>query len=53
MSPADEAWVNELYNGQALKMYKVALRRLGDKDEAENIVQEAFLLLLVRFDLVT
>ena len=51
MSPTDEAWVNELYKSHALKMYKVALRRLGDKDEAENIVQEAFLLLLVRFDL--
>ena len=52
MSPADEAWVEELYENNALKMYKIALRRLGDKQEAENIVQEAFLLLLVRFDLV-
>ena len=52
MSPADEAWVEELYENNALKMYKIALRRLGNKQEAENIVQEAFLLLLVRFDLV-
>lgn len=52
MSPADEAWVKELYEANARKMYKIALRRLGDKEEAENIVQEAFLLLLVRFDLV-
>ena len=52
MRPADEAWVKELYENNALKMYKIALRQLGDKQEAENIVQEAFLLLLVRFDLV-
>lgn len=43
MSPADEAWVKELYEANALKLYKVAFRRLGDKDEAENVVQEAFL----------
>ena len=53
MSPADEAWVKELYEANALKLYKVAFRRLGDKDEAENVVQEAFLLLLARFDTVT
>ena len=52
MSPADEAWVKELYEANALKLYKVAFRRLGDKDEAENVVQEAFLLLLARFDTV-
>lgn len=52
MSPAEEAWVKELYEHNARTMYQVALRRLGDREEAENIVQEAFLLLLVRFDLV-
>ena len=36
MSPADEAWVKELYEANALKLYKVAFRRLGDKDEAEK-----------------
>ena len=44
MSPADEAWVKELYEANALKLYKVAFRRLGDKDEAENVVQEQFLI---------
>ena len=32
MSPADEAWVKELYEANARKMYKIALRRLGDKE---------------------
>ena len=36
MSPADEAWVKELYEANALKLYKVAFRRLGDKDEAKK-----------------
>lgn len=52
MSPADEAWVRELYKRNALKIYKIALRRLGNKEEAENIVQEAFLLLIVKLDFV-
>ena len=52
MSPADEAWVRELYKRNALKMYKIALRRLGNKEEAENIVQEVFLLLIVKLDFV-
>ena len=30
MSPADEAWVKKLYEANALKLYKVAFRRLGD-----------------------
>mgnify|MGYP000332107409 CR=1 FL=1 len=52
MSPADEAWVKELYEPMPSNCIKVAFRRLGDKDEAENVVQEAFLLLLARFDTV-
>ena len=42
MSPADEAWVKELYEANALKLYKVAFRRLGDKDEAENVVPVSY-----------
>ena len=33
-------------------MYKVALRRLEDADEAQNIVQEAFLALLEKIEVV-
>lgn len=52
MNPADEAWVKELYQHNAPKIYKVVLRRLEDPEEAQNIIQETFLALLEKFDLV-
>lgn len=52
MNPADEAWVKMLYKNNALKMYKIALRRLNDAEEAQNIVQEAFLALIEKVDFV-
>lgn len=52
MRQTDEAWVKELYERNALRMYKVVLLRLEDEEEAQNIVQEAFLALLEKIDIV-
>lgn len=52
MNPVDEAWVKELYKYNAPKMYKVALRRLEDAELAQDIVQEAFLALVEKIDIV-
>ena len=52
MNQAEEAWLKELYQKNAPKLYQVAFRRLEDTEEAQNIVQEAFLALLEKFDLV-
>lgn len=52
MKQTDEAWVKELYERNAPRMYTVALRRLEDAEEAQNIVQEAFLALLEKIEVV-
>lgn len=52
MNQADETWVKELYECNAPKIYKIVLCRLGDPEEAQNIVQEAFLALIEKVDLV-
>lgn len=52
MKQTDEAWVKELYERNAPRMYTVALRRLEDAGEAQNIVQEAFLALLEKIEVV-
>lgn len=52
MNQVDEAWVKELYRENAPKLYQVALRRLEDPEEAQNMVQEAFLALLEKLDLI-
>ena len=52
MNQADEAWVQELYRYNAPKLYKVVLRRLEDAEAAQDIVQEAFLALIEKIELV-
>ena len=52
MNQADEAWVQKLYRYNAPKLYKVVLRRLEDAEAAQDIVQEAFLALIEKIELV-
>ena len=52
MNPADEAWVQRLFEENAPLIYQVAVRRLGDEEGAENIVQEAFWALVEKLDAV-
>lgn len=52
MNPADERWVQNLFETNAPLIYKVAARRLESESAAENIVQETFLALVEKIDVV-
>lgn len=52
MTQADEKWVNELYKGLSPKLFRIARRRLGDEDEAQNAVQDTFVDLIKKIDTV-
>lgn len=52
MNPEDKEWVHKLYEENASTMYRVAVRRLGDPESAHDAVQEAFLALINKADIV-
>ena len=52
MTQADEKWVNELYTELSPKLFRIAKRRLGDEDEAQNAVQDTFVDLIKKIETV-
>lgn len=48
----DEAWVRRLYEENASRMYRIAVRRLGDPELAGDAVQEAFVALVSKVEAV-
>lgn len=52
MTQADEKWVNELYMEFSPKLFRIAKRRLGDEDGAQNAVQDAFADLIKKIEIV-
>ena len=52
MTQADEKWVNELYIKLSPKLFRIARRRLGDDDEAQNAVQDTFVDLIKKIETV-
>ena len=52
MTQADEKWVNELYTELSPKLFRIARRRLGDEDEAQNAVQDTFVDLIKKIEIV-
>lgn len=52
MTQADEKWVHELYTELSPKLFRIALRRLGDEDSAQNAVQDTFVDLIKKIETV-
>ena len=52
MTQADEKWVNKLYIELSPKLFRIARRRLGDEDEAQNVVQDTFVDLIKKIETV-
>lgn len=52
MTQADKKWVKELYMEFFPKLYRIAKRRLGDEDEAQNAVQDTFADLIKKLEIV-
>ena len=52
MTQADEKWVNELYTKLSPKLFRIAKRRLGDEDKAQNAVQDTFVDLIKKIETV-
>ena len=52
MTQADEKWVNELYTKLSPKLLRIARRRLGDEDKAQNAVQDTFVDLIKKIETV-
>lgn len=52
MDSEDEMRIEKLYKKNAPNIYKIVLHRLEDKELAENIVQEVFVILLEKWDIV-
>ena len=52
MTQADEKWVNKLYIEFSPKLFRIARRRLGDEDEAQNAVQDTFVDLIKKIETV-
>ena len=52
MTQADKKWVNELYMEISPKLFRIAKRRLGDEDEAQNVVQDTFADLIKKIETV-
>ena len=52
MTQADEKWVHELYTELSPKLFRIARRRLGDEDEAQNAVQDTFVDLIKKIETV-
>lgn len=52
MTQADEKWVVELYTEFSPKLFCIAMRRLGDEDEAQNVVQDTFADLIKKIETV-
>ena len=52
MTQADEKWVKELYIDLFPKLFRIAKRRLGSEDEAQNTVQDAFADLIKKIEAV-
>ena len=52
MTQADEKWVRELYIKLFPKLFRIAKRRLGNEDEAQNAVQDTFTDLIKKIETV-
>ena len=52
MTQADEKWVHELYTELSPKLFRIAWRRLGDEDSAQNAVQDTFVDLIKKIETV-
>lgn len=52
MNQSDELWIQSLFEEMAPKIYKLVLRRLESQEAADDIVQDAFLALVNKLDMV-
>lgn len=52
MTADNEKWVQKLYLEKSEMLYKIAARRLGNENRAEDLVQEVFLALVAKADQV-
>lgn len=52
MTEADEKWVRDLYLKFSPKLLRIARRRLGDEDAAQNAVQDTFADLIKKIETV-
>lgn len=52
ITPEEKAWAKDLFLSHSQLMFRVAAYRLGDEERAGDLVQEVFLLLIVKIEQV-